>query len=392
MHKTKYIFMLIMATLLLPFGLSAQKRRPVAKKPKVVIPVEDPRITKMLDAVAQITIVDSIVVDSAKLLNYLRVNPEEGRLTTYELFMTMQAGKTDKFSRKGNGIVYVNELGNKCVFSHADGQGHMRLFQSDLLGDTWSTPEELVGLDNEGELTDLNYPYLMPDGITLYFAARGSESLGDYDIYRTRLDTENGLFLKAENIGMPFNSEAGDFMYVVDEQNQLAWFASSRRQQQGKVCVYNFIPFETRKTLNRDALGDEKVRSLARIDRIADTWEDGVARKRALERMNHEVRSANVIQSQPSFTFVINDQKIATQLADFRNPDNRSRMKEVLSIQAQLGALNTSLQKARNFYATATSQERKTLKNEILESEHQQEMLEEELGKLEKNIRNTENQ
>ena len=193
-------------------------------------------------------------------------------------------------------------------------------------------------------------------------------------------------------MGMPFNSGTCDCMYVVDEQNQLASFASSRRQPQGKVCIFTFIPFETRTSLNRDALGDEKVRSLARIDRIADTWGDGVARKQALKRMNREVSSADITQSQKTFSFVLNDQKTATRMSDFRNPDDCDRMKEVLSIQAQLDALNISLQKARNFYAIASTNERMQLKNEILESEHQQEMLEIELEKLKKTIRNTENQ
>lgn len=88
----------------------------------------------------------------------------------------------------------------------------------------------------------VNYPFMMPDGTTFYFAATGEESIGGYDIFVTRFDSESGSFLKAENIGMPFNSTANDYMYAIDEFNDIGWFATDRSQPEGKVCIYIFIP------------------------------------------------------------------------------------------------------------------------------------------------------
>ena len=92
-----------------------------------------------------------------------------------------------------------------------------------------------------------------------------------------------------------------------------------------------------------------------------------------------------------NFHFVINDQKTYTTMADFRKADNCDRMKDILSMEAQLSVVKATLLKARNFYATATERERQQLRREIIDSERQQEMLEESIAKLEKEIRNTEN-
>lgn len=381
-------FLALAVALMLPTMLMAQKRRRAAKTTVVQNPIE----AKMLAATAQVVIVDSVVTDSASMLNYIHANPEEARISTYEQFLKSQNGRTDRFKKEGKGYVCMNELGNKCVFSLMNDKGRMRLYQSDLLGDMWSTPEELNGLDNDGKLTDLNFPFLMPDGITLYFAAKGETSLGGYDIYRTRMDTDEGKFLRAENLGMPFCSQANDMMYVADEQNQLAFFATSRRQPQGKVCIYTFVTTETRQTLNFEALGEEKVRAMARIDRIADTWGDGKVRKQALARLQQIGRSNAVSDNQQAFAFILNDQKTITRLADFRNPDNRDRMKDILAIREQLASLKTALRKSRDFYATASSRERRQIAGEILDAEKQEEQLELEQRTLEKEIRNTEKQ
>lgn len=377
----KNLFLLIVLSLIASVSLHAQKRKSVVRKPNATITVEDSKFNKMLSATAQIVIVDSTVIDSTRFLQVIRVNPEEGRVMPNSQF----------FHTSTKGFAYVNELGTKCIFSQFNDNGRMRLYQSDKVGGEWSEPEELKGID-DGNFTDLNYPYLMPDGVTLYFAARGAESLGGYDIYRTRLDAEDGRFLRPENIGLPFNSEADDYMYVVDEQRQLAYFATSRRQPRGKVCVYTFIPTETRKILEPEAYSPDELRSLARIDRIADTWGNGNERKKALTRLNETRTTNEILTSQATFSFIVNDQTTYTRMSDFRHAGNRSRMNDILSMQTQLDNLRTALLKTRNFYVSASKRERMQLQKEILESEQQELMLEQAIHQLEKEIRNTENQ
>ena len=373
----------LLGLLLFSVNASAQRRKSRVRV-TVKAPVENPVFTRMLSATAQVLVADSLVMPLSSLRSKVPVNQEEGRIMLF----------SELFKSRGEGVAYLNELGDKCIFSNVvDTAGHKRLFQTNLIAGEWTPPQELADLDGEKVFTDLDYPYLMPDGLTLYFAAKGGEGLGGYDIYRTRFDAEEGRYLKPENLGLPFNSEADDIMYVVDEQNQLAYFSSNRRQPKDTVCLYTFVPTETRKVLNSDALSPEKLRSMARLERIADTWGEGPERKQALARMRQVAgKQTAEEEAKGDFLFVVNDKRTYTRFADFRHADNRDRMRELLSMQKQTEVLSESLNKARNYYALAPSSERRQLNVEILSSERQYETLQQDIKRLEKIIRNSENQ
>lgn len=381
--ERKIIFLLSLL-FMIPFAtVDAQRKKPVKKKPKSAVVNENPRFTAMLESTAKVTVIDSAVVDSFQFLDIIYANKEEGYVTTYELF----------FKKEANGIVYVNELGNKCIYSKVDeDSGHKLLYQSDLLADGWTKGEPLEGVEGNFGLTDFDTPYLMPDGVTLYFSAKGGEGLGGYDIYRTRLDAETGKLLKPENLGLPFNSEQDDFMYLIDEQNKLAYFVSNRRQPNGKVCVYTFIPFDSRTSVSAT---EEKLRSLARLDRIADTWGNRSERDAALRRKQAASQAANserVKQNETTFSFVINDQTTYTKLSDFRVAANRNRIKEWQNVQKKLAALEEDLKKKRLYFSRASSVERQTLQKEMIQDEQQATVYYKQIRLLEKTIRNAENQ
>jgi hypothetical protein len=378
--KTKFIYLTCLLLSLTFLPANAQRRK--VRKQKEVVQKEDPKFEAMLDATARIVIFDSVVVDSSNYLDVIYPNQEEGRISTYYQF----------FKDAGDGIVYLNQMGNKCIYSKYDEDlGRKLLFQSDLLADGWTVGEPLKGID-DGSLTDFDHPYLMPDGVTLYFSACGGDGLGGYDIYRTRFDIEEGKYLRPENLGLPFNSKDDDYMFVIDEQNQLAYFASNRRQPQGKTCVYSFIPFETR-TIAKGT--PEKIRSLAHIEKISDTWGNGRERRAALSRKQviEQRASANMVNSNmDTFSFVINDNTTYTKLSDFRKAANRSRMKQLLRLKNDLRTLQFTLDKARDYYATASSRERNQLKGDVLETEQQRERVKAQIRQIEKTIRITENQ
>jgi len=381
----KIILLLLMFAAVLP--ASAQKKKVIKKKsPKVEAPAENPRFTEMLSATQKVTFIDSVVINRDQLLDAYFTNAEEGRLSTYKDFFHAPGQASD--------IVYVNELGNKCIFSMNNGNGGMRLYSCDLLANEWSSPEPLKGLEEEG-LTDMGFPYMMPDGQTFYFAARGGSGLGGYDIYYTRFDAENGRFMKPENIGLPFNSEADDFLYVISEQDSIGFFATSRRQPEGKVCVYTFVPSATRSAYDIDAIGGTAIRSFANIAQISDTWGNNRQRTAALQRLER-LRSASDMTRQKSseskgnFTFIVDDKTVCRSFSDFRDPDNASRMRELLSMQKLYDSVSAKLLKDRNDYTSASILDRNRLYNEILQLEEQQHQLAQQIQFLEKEIRNNE--
>ena len=374
---------IIALALLVPLSMQAQKKKKVIKRPIAVVPeepAEDPRITEMRELTQQIIFFDSVVVEKNHFLSAIRLHPESGRLSSFNDFFRVQ-GTPD-------GYVYLNEMGNKCYFSDVSDDGGLRLFTSDKLGSEWSSPTPLKGI-SEG-ISEANYPFMMADGTTFYFAAKGEESIGGYDIFMTRYDAEDGRFFKPENIGMPFNSEANDYMYAIDETNNIGYFVTDRRQPEDKVCVYMFIPPTTRRNYNVESLSDEQLRGYADISRIADTWGNGKERKLALERLN-SLQETGREENKPEMTFVINDQTTYTSVSQFRHPDSKGLYAELLEAKRQLEDTQVLLEKSRNYFAKASADDKQTLRPEILDAEKKLERLIADTKSLEKRIRNAEN-
>ena len=382
MNRTYIAFLLL---LLAAAPVSAQRKAKKAAK-TTKVQKESPQELKrkqMVAATQKIVFIDSVVVDKQHFLDKYRLSSEVGEIKRYGDFF--------KKDEQPNAYAYVNELGDKCYFSEEDTVGNIRLYSMDKLGNGWGSPKQLSGLEMGEELNSFNFPFVLNDGLTLYFAAKGNESLGGYDIYVTRFDPESGSFLKPENLGMPFNSEANDYMMVIDEADSIGWFATDRNQTAGKVCIYMFIPADTRQTYANDTLTTAQIESRARIDRIADTWGDGKARRRALARLNAIETARKADRSTGDFVFVVNDRITYRKISDFRTQEGRNMMQELLGLKAQHAGLAAALAKARNFYATASTADRSDLTSEIMQCERQLEDLEDRIASFEKSIRNCEN-
>ena len=335
----RYTIVLLALCLLYPLSADAQRRKKV-KKPATPVVVEDPRIQQMLVSTQKVVFIDSMVVNKNNFLRYIPLSRDAGQLE-----------QTDSMGQ------YTNELKDRrltTVFDTKDSVCH--IVQSDYIGNRWTTPHRVEGISD----ASARNPFLMPDGATLYFAQKGDNSIGGYDIFVTRFDSDTGAFLKAEYIGMPFSSTANDYFYAIDEANNLGYFVTDRRQPAGKVCIYVFIPNETRKIYSSESYSEGRLRSLAAIERISDSWSNKTQRNEALDRFY----AARKQQSQ------------ATAASIQASP------LEVMRHQAE--TLESALQLARNYYARASKAERQNLRHEILTSEKELETLQLEIRKEEK--------
>ena len=180
---------------------------------------------RMLRSVEEVCIIDSVVIDKANFLSAYKISEETGRLYTYDEY----------FEANGNhpGTVYETELRNKVYFGKENAEGVIDIFKKDKLGNEWGESRELPERINGSG--DTNYPFVMADGITTYFASTGDNSMGGYDIFVTRYNSSSDTYLTPENAGMPFNSPFNDYMLVIDELNNLGWFASDRYQPEDRV-------------------------------------------------------------------------------------------------------------------------------------------------------------
>ena len=374
--------LLISLLMLLTLSATAQKRK--APKPKLT-PEQIERqakLERMTENTQRILFIDSAVVPKAQFLSAYCLAPEVGQVARYQDIFNSQ--------QQPDAYVHVNELRSRCYLSLAPTDTTMQLYKSENLENRWSRPQQLKGINDDGLFQRVNYPFMMGDGQTFYFAAEGGDGLGGYDIYVTRYDAEEDQFLHAVNIGMPFNSEANDYLYVIDEYSNLGWFATDRNQSSDSVCVYLFLPPASRRTYSAEGLDIEEIAPYARIDRIADTWTDDTARQDALTRLQDISKRRHQRTDDREFTFVINDDVTYTRLSEFRAPGSSRLFQELQSLRQQHQRLVTALDKAREYYAQATQSERNELRSEILASERTQSQLQRQIHDTEKTIRNSE--
>ncbi|MCB9363253.1 MAG: PD40 domain-containing protein [Flavobacteriales bacterium] len=100
----------------------------------------------------------------------------------------------------------------------------------------WSKPAPIG--DGINTKFDEDYPFLHPDGRTLYFSSKGYNSMGGYDIFKSVLNPETGQWSFPENLDFPINTPDDDILFISDIDNELAFFASSRASMQGELTVY----------------------------------------------------------------------------------------------------------------------------------------------------------
>ena len=256
---------------------------------------------RLIRSVENITVIDSFVVDKQRFLDAYKLSEQAGTLK-----MTNDgSGNDDDMT-----VEFINEMGDKMLLSGKDENGNSKLYASVKLIDSWSNPQKLKGINED--MTVLNFPFLDSDGTTLYFSAKGDDSLGGYDIFITRADSEENSFFKPDNIGYPFNSRFNDYMYAIDDYNNLGWFASDRYQPEGKVCVYVFVPNESKITYDYDAVGEDKMISLAKLDNIALTQTDNNTVARAKQRLAKVMYATENKAKKPDFTFIVNDNRTYT--------------------------------------------------------------------------------
>ena len=332
-----------------------------------------------LRATERIAIIDSLVCDVQDAMKAIHLSQESGRIDTY--------ASTYHTADTCGATIYENEFANKRYLAMPTPDGMtIRLAYSDKIGNEWTTPTLLKGLNDDD--TGQNFAFLLSDGVTLYYAARGSESFGGYDIFVSRADGEDGAFLAPENIGFPYNSMANDYLLAIDEINQLGWFITDRCQPEGKVCVYTFIPNETRQLFPEDT-EIETLRARARITAIRDTWDDNT--NDALKRLQ-DVRSGRntTALAKPDFIFPIDDERTYTTLDNFRSADARAKMTMWLKLKSSTGTDATMLERLRDKYATCPDGERRAVATAIRRIESSHYIHIEELRQLAKDIRNAE--
>lgn len=377
MTNMKYIrcFFLFFMILSSTISLANRKKKNIIAKPKTQPAVSVNKLYEsMLQSTAKVMFIDSVVVDKEQFLQAIPLPSDLGQI---------------KFRPNSSYLLeYQNELDDRKFI--ADGDTTITLLKTQTaIGKSWSLAEKLPGLDNKEYLLQ-NYPFLASDGITLYFSAEGPLSMGGRDIFMTSFDSDKGIWLQPQNYGLPFNSPANDYLLVIDDLDSLGWLVTDRRQPEGKVCVYTFVPTSVRQNFEVDGLSNAMLKSYADIKSIKDTWKFG-NRQTAMLRLKNIRTKIRKQQNKNNINFIINDKQIIRSVDDFKSDESRTLYKQLIEIKQIITEEEQQLQKQRIQYESDSSMREKLYPIIIKEEQLIQKQKLEQIA-IEKRIRNIENE
>ena len=142
--------------------------------------------------------------------------------------------------KKENSIIFVSPDKSEIYFSSygsSDENGKDIYVISRLANGEYGKPVSL-GYPINTEY-DEDYPFLHPNGKVLYFASKGHNSMGGYDIFKSERNEETGVWGKPVNLDFAINTPDDDILFVTDRDEKTAFFASRRGTEQGKIDVYH---------------------------------------------------------------------------------------------------------------------------------------------------------
>lgn len=313
---------------------------------------EAEKLQRYLRRVEKIQVIDSVEIAIDHMLDVVKLSAEAGHLSLDSM----------------HSIVYTNQRNDKRIWAthHEDGR---ILLTSHRLMDHWSNSDTLPTSINFA--ADQCSPYLLSDGVTLYFAAEDENGIGGLDIYISRYNTTTETYTTPENIGMPYNSPANEYMMVIDEVHQVGYLATDRSSKPGFVHVYSFaIPEQKQYWRN---LENNQLVKYAKLQQFELYTEDVAPSIEVTEVELPQITEQSVEIG--DFRFVINDSVVYYSIDDFQVSDAKDKYLEWKTVEAQLQTEAQQLTELRKDYAAADEIERKTLAPSIMQLEKNQYLL-----------------
>ena len=355
----------------------AQKKKVVKKKEtkaKVVATdkkVDNSLFATMLPNTDKLLVVDSMVVDKESFLKHLDLQNENGYVGI-----------------ENDNAWFINALKNKKIYASGDSLSGRKLILAYYVNSKWEDRRPISELNTL--FSDINFPFLMPDATTLFFSAKGHNSIGGFDIYTTRLDVDNGGFYIPDNYGLPYNSTANDYFLAIDERNNLGWLISDRYQPEDKVCIYIFVPNKNRVKLAQEGFDNNTIKKLAQLNSIQDTWNFGNKQEAMsnLDRIRNQRNIGN--KGRESVLFIVNDKIKYTSLSQFKSNKSKQLFAKLEDNKQLVAKQKTELENLRIQYKQVNKAKQSSLKQDILFIEKQLMKYQLEQKELEQNIRELE--
>ncbi|HLF50945.1 OmpA family protein [Flavobacterium sp.] len=183
-----------------------------------------------------------------------------------------------------------NSINHSTMHPALNKENNRLYFTSDMPGSIGSFDIFYVSVDENGtfgnpinlgpEINTKNreqFPFIA-DNNALYFSSDGHTGFGLLDVFMSEL--KEGVFTKPLNVGLPVNTNADDFSFVVDEKTKRGFFSSNRANGKGDDDIYSFSQISLIKDIEYLVQGLIKdSESNALIDKVTVTLFDENGKK-----------------------------------------------------------------------------------------------------------------
>ncbi len=189
----------------------------------------------LLSKVKDIVVLEKTSANNDDFFRFFNLDAMGGRI----LAMPEELKSKVDIKKGGTSLIYYPGSTSVIYFASygKDGNQGKDLYRAYLLPDgSFSKTELLKGQVNTPY--DEDYPFMHPDGKTLYFCSKGHSSMGGYDVFRSIYDPASDSFSKPENLDFAINTPDDEFLFVTDSLSNLACFASGRSSALGELNVY----------------------------------------------------------------------------------------------------------------------------------------------------------
>jgi hypothetical protein len=188
---------------------------------------------RLLSSLSDLTVTSKKQLNEADYFRTYDLKSIGGKLLAKpeQLITTADKKKKDK------SVIYKPKVGEKIFYSSfgPNNENGRDIYYSTLLPNgNFSAGVRLNTINTE---YDEDYPFLHPNGKVLYFASKGHNSMGGYDIFKSEYNSENDTWSAPANLEFPINSPDDDFLYVTDSLEKTAYFSTGRQSPPGKIDV-----------------------------------------------------------------------------------------------------------------------------------------------------------
>ncbi len=188
---------------------------------------------QLLNKLSDLTVLDKKELPTSSFFLSYDFNRLGGRLIAKP-----QEFKTESdLKKKDNSVAFISTNTDQLFISNysSDKTKGKDIYVVSKKGDGWGTPKAINTINTD---MDEDFPFLHPNGKILYFASKGHNTMGGYDIFKSDYNSVDDTWGVPVNLDFPINTPLDDILYATDSSERYAYFASNRESEGNNFTIY----------------------------------------------------------------------------------------------------------------------------------------------------------